>query len=313
MEDEAAAPQVWVALIANPIKVGKAMEQIETWLNDAGEQSGWAPHRVFETTVEDSGVGQAHAALEQGATLVIAAGGDGTVRAVAGVLAGTDVPLGLLPMGTGNLLARNLSIPLNDVAGALEVAVSGQTVPIDVARLRGVRHGGEVIEEASVVMLGLGFDAEVVAGADDTMKRRFGWGAYVATGLPRLAGKRLPIRIWLDDRPPVRREVRTVIVASCGTLTGGVVLLPTAAYDDGRLDVLTVAPKGIAGWLSILGWVLSGSRKNHGLVRHAVVRHVRIQTPRPAPAQVDGDPIGDVMRLDVSVEERSLLVRAPQA
>lgn len=299
----------WCAVVVNPSKVGDRLDDIEALVSAATDTLGWAKPRLWHTTVEDNGVAQTREALAEGASLVMVIGGDGTVRTVAGVVAGTGIPLGIVPMGTGNLLARNLWIPINDIETSIEEAVLGHTASIDVARVSAVRPGGEVVEETSVVMLGVGFDAEVFDNVDDKLKGRIGWVAYVATGLPRMVGKLVPVTITLDGGRSAVRKVRSVVVASCGTLTGGVVLLPDAHYDDGVADVLVVAPKGIAGWLSIIGWALRKTRSRHGLVRHLTARTVRIESKRPIPAQIDGDSIGDMVRVDVVMEHRTLDVK----
>jgi diacylglycerol kinase family enzyme len=161
-------------------------------------------------------------------------------------------------------------------------------------------------------MLGMGFDAEVVGETDDTLKRRIGWGAYVAAGLRRLVGgRRHPVRLWLDDEPPRITRVRSVMVATAGTLTGGVTLLPEAKLDDGLADVVTVTPKSVAGWIQIIWWAVRGARGSNPLVQQHQARRVRIDARWPMPAQVDGDPVGDAIRIDVTVEPASLQVRTP--
>jgi diacylglycerol kinase family enzyme len=304
----------WCAVVANPTKAPAGVEDLVRLVTAETEETGWAPPKIWETTPEDPGEGQAREAVRAGASLVVAAGGDGTTRAVAGVLAGSGVPMGLLPMGTGNLLARNLGVPLNDGEAALRVIAGGDTRKIDVVRARIMRPDGSVTDEPSVVMLGMGFDAEVVGETDDTLKRTIGWGAYVAAGLRRLVGgRRHPVRLWLDDDPPRITRVRSVMVATAGTLTGGVTLLPEAKLDDGLADVVTVTPEGLAGWVRIVWWAVRGARGSNPLVQRHQARRVRIDARWPMPAQVDGDPVGEAIRIDVTVEPAALHVRAPAA
>ena len=128
-----------VAFVANPTKAGASD------LRDAAIRA-CAVRRMpeplwFETTAADPGVGQARAAIARGAAVVVAVGGDGTVRAVAEALAGTTVEMGLIPQGTGNLLARNLDLPLTDTDEALRLALTGRGRTIDVGWLRVVRDG----------------------------------------------------------------------------------------------------------------------------------------------------------------------------
>src|SRR5699024_8522300 len=177
----------------------------------------------------------------QGVDLVCALGGDGTVRTVGSALVDTGVPMGLLPAGTGNLLARNLSLP-SHLSHGLRVALTGRDTPIDTGTLRLRRppddaeqgdaaapqvdpdtieahppapgHGaGEVEEHVFLVMAGLGFDAEVMAAVPGTLKKKVGWAAYVVTGLQRLKGRQFKVVVLIDDgRTRLHRRVRSVMV-----------------------------------------------------------------------------------------------------
>ena len=122
-----------VALVVNPVKTA----DVDTLAGRLGERcraAGLADPLVLPTTEEDPGRGQARQAVDAGADVVVAAGGDGTVRAVAEGLAGTGTPLAVLPQGTGNLLARNLGLP-HDLDDALDAAVHGTDRALDVGRL----------------------------------------------------------------------------------------------------------------------------------------------------------------------------------
>ena len=134
--------------------------------------AGWSTPFWLETTPDDPGLGMAEAAVAAGVQLVVICGGDGTIMACLGALVGTDVPVALVPLGTGNLLARNLGVP-TEFADALAVAVNGVDRRIDL---------GRVGDQRFAVMAGIGFDAAMMADASEDMKRLAGWPAYVASG-----------------------------------------------------------------------------------------------------------------------------------
>lgn len=295
-----------VAVVANPAKLDDP-DETRRVLAQVCARHGAPPPLWFETSEEDPGGGQTRAALEQGAELVCALGGDGTVRAVAEVLAGGDVPLGVLPGGTGNLLARALELPLDDLEKAADVALAGRTVPVDVGTLR---VDGERSERVFLVMAGMGLDAETMDRADERLKGVVGWPAYLVSGLRAAAGGGFTVRLKLDDDTIVRQAVRTVVVGNTGRLQGGVELLPDARVDDGVLDVAVLAPRGLLGWLRTVWTVLTSGRGHSGLRRHQA-QTVRLAVAVPTTAQLDGDPVGEHRTMVCGVRPRALPVRVP--
>jgi diacylglycerol kinase family enzyme len=181
-------------------------------------ENGWGETLWFETTKEDPGVGQAKEALAQGADIVIAAGGDGTVRCVAEVLSGGDTPMGLLPLGTGNLLARNLGMDVTDYDGAMAGALIGTERKIDVVR---ARRSDPEKEQLFLVMAGVGYDATIMADTNEDLKDKVGWLAYVDAGIRNLPGKPVRATIVIDGQTAVHRGVRSVMVGNCGKVQGG--------------------------------------------------------------------------------------------
>lgn len=292
------------AVVVNPVKI---VDADRTRIDEICATLGWAQPLWLETSIADPGTGQAVAAVEKGADVVLACGGDGTVRAVASALAGTGVALGLLPTGTGNLLARTLGTPL-ELAAATRVALTGDDRAIDVGR---VRVDAAPEEQTFLVMSGTGFDAAIMANTPEHLKGRVGPLAYVYTGLRAMRGHRTRVTLTFDGGRPLRRRSRTVLVGNSGTLLGGLVLMPRATLDDGRLDVVNIAPKGFAGWLAVAVRITTKRRHGHPRVEHWQTAAVEIVAEEPQPAQIDGDPIGEVTRLLMRVEPRVLVVRVP--
>jgi diacylglycerol kinase family enzyme len=256
----------------------------------------------FETTPEDPGAGQVRQALDAGADLVLVCGGDGTVAACAGALAGTDVPLALVPLGTGNLLARNLDLPL-EIELALDVAFGPGRRQLDVL---------EAGEQRFVVMAGLGFDAALIRDTDDSSKSKAGWLAYLG-GAVR-AVRRTPsarFTIAVDGAAAVRRRALGVLVGNVGQVQGGLRLLPGAQPDDGVIDVGVLMPRTWRDWPVLLLRILRG-RPDGG--RQAEIlrgRHVEINVDRMVPTQYDGEYAGEAAQMSVRALSRAITVCVP--
>ncbi|HEX9359500.1 MAG TPA: diacylglycerol kinase family protein [Streptosporangiaceae bacterium] len=266
----------------------------------AARAAGWEP-AFAETGPGDHGLGLARDALAAGARLVVAAGGDGTVRACAHALAGTGVPLAIVPRGTANLAARALGLP-SRLDAALAAAFTGRDRQIDLARADGMLFAA---------MAGIGLDAAVVGGTPDLLKRRLGWLAYAAGGVTRLAGRRRMFTLRLDGGPPLARLARSVVVGNVGLLPGGFTLLPDARLDDGLLDVGILAPAGLAGWGRVARRVVTGSRHDDPNLERYRARRVEIEADAELPREVDGEIITPGRSLTVTLRPGALLVRVP--
>jgi undecaprenyl-diphosphatase len=262
--------------------------------------AGWEP--VFaETTPRDHGLGLARDALTAGARLVVAAGGDGTVRACAHALAGTGVPLAIVPRGTANLAARALGIP-SRLDAALAAGFGGRNRPVDLAEAEGMLFAA---------MAGIGLDAAVVDGTPDLLKRHLGWLAYAAGGVTRLAGHHRIFAVRLDGGPPLTRRARSVVVGNAGLLPGGFALLPDARLDDGLLDIGILAPTGAVGWGLVARRVITGSRHDDLNLQRYRARRIEIETDVKLPREVDGEVITASRSLTVTLRPGALLVRVP--
>jgi diacylglycerol kinase family enzyme len=288
------------AVIVNPAKadVTDLREQVESTLAAAG----WTTTLWLETTPEDPGPGVAQAAVDAGVQLVVICGGDGTLLACLHALVGSGLPVALIPLGTGNLLARNLGVSTK-LDEALSVAVDGVDRRIDCGRVDG---------QPFAVMAGIGFDAAMMAEATEGMKRFAGWPAYVAGGLRHLRDPMMRVRLRIDDGPPIRRRARTVLIGNVGRLQGGVELLLDAKADDGLLDVVVVAPRTLRDWI-LLGWrVIRRHRTPHPHLERFRGRSVLVDADRIVPRQMDGEVIDDGRNLNARIEPGALVIRAPQ-
>jgi len=311
------------AIVANPTKIAHLDGEL-AWLAQRTAELGWRRPMWLETRVDEPGTAAARQAVAAGARTVIAYGGDGTVRGVAAGLATEEPPregapprtsLGILPMGTGNLLARNLGIPLTNLNLAVEIALAGRERRIDLGVVE-IDVSGEdeqPIRDVFLVMAGLGFDAEVMATVQPELKQRVGWLAYVVAGARRLRGRTTAVVMRLDDEEPVHRRVRSVIVGNCGELTGGVQLMPSAEVDDGWLDIVVVAPRRVFQWGAVVLSVLSRAPTpgRNPIVQHLRCRSLEIRAEKPLAVQLDGDPACEARVLRARVDHLGLTVRTP--
>ncbi|MDO5494790.1 MAG: diacylglycerol kinase family protein [bacterium] len=330
-------------VVVNPIKTTDLPGLIAT-VSRAATTAGLPVPRFMETTPDDPGTGQAREALAAGASAVIAAGGDGTVRAVASALCGSGVAMGIIPLGTGNLLARNLALPLGDLGGCARIALTAPAVPLDLGWLTldddgesssgradgarqptpggtgaGEREVDPVVgrEHAFLVIAGIGFDAEMVEGADDGLKKRLGWLAYFFVALGKLFSRRMLVQVGVDGTERVEPfRARSVMVANTGSLPGGIVLAPDAAPDDGWLDVLALDTRaGLIGWTSLGVKVLAqgvgirGRSDAVSMITSKRGRTFRVRASRPEPVQVDGEWLGRAAGFRARVDAGALRVR----
>lgn len=310
------------AVVLNPTKVD--LRALRAAVATEQGVAGWADTRWFETAPSDDGRAASAAALASGAAVVLVVGGDGTLRVAAEVLHGTGTPLALLPTGTGNLYARNLGLPLHDVAGSVRAAFHGRDRLVDTAFAALTTPSGETSEHAFLVMAGIGLDAAMAADTNAGLKKRFGWLAYSDPIARSVVGnRRIDLRYRLDEGHEHGMRAHTVIVGNCGTLTAGVLLLPAAAPDDGLLDAVAFRPQGALGWTKV-GYGLSLNRFFHrtGFGRllarflprsrtlgYTSARQLDLALDEPEQIQLDGDPFGTVVAARLRVEHRSLTLR----
>jgi YegS/Rv2252/BmrU family lipid kinase len=296
-----------LAVVLNPIKVEDvaAFKQMVTRMV---VEAGWSRPDWYQTTVEDTGRSMAEQAAISGAAMVLVCGGDGTVRTVCAELAGTGVSVGVIPAGTGNLLARNLGIPLF-LQAAVDVALNGQDRAIDLVRISG---DGIPEDEHFMVMAGMGFDAAIMEGANEQIKAKVGWLAYVVSALRNLMFAPVRLEISVDDGPWTRHRAVTVVVGNVGYPQAGMPLLPDAAIDDGVLDVVILHPRRFLSWIPLAVRVLSKGKRLDETLDRKTGRTVSIRASSDTPRQVDGDPIGAGRELHAECVHGRLLVRVPR-
>lgn len=310
-------------MVYHPLKTN--LSALRSAVTREEHQAGWAATRWYETDLADAGTSAARRAIDDGASVVLAAGGDGTVRAVAETLRGTGVPLAVVPQGTGNLLARNLGIPLAAMHEVAQAAFRGRNHPIDLGVVTITREDGTEDEHVFLVLAGMGLDARAINTTRATLKKRLGWLAYVDAGVRTMLKDRpLQILYSVDGGEPKHMSVYTVMIGNCGLMPGGVLLIPEAEVDDGQLDVVALRPLGPFSWLRIwnkIGWengVLRKSRAGRKIidlvndtknVTYLRAEEYALSVRKPEPIQLDGDDLGYALSANGTVDPGALLLR----
>ena len=225
----------------------------------------------------------ARIAVEQQISVVIAAGGDGTINEIIQGLAGSETALGVLPTGTVNVWARETGIPL-EKAKAREILIHGQTRRIDLGRVNG---------RYFLLMVGVGFDGEVIQAVERKPLKRLGVLGYVLAALwfgPGYLG--FPLTLRVDDAEPVRTRALQIVVGNTQLYGGAFKFTWLARCDDGLLDLCVVHKRGLLGRMVVLRDFALRRDRRRLWVRYNTFKKVVIETKEPVAVQVDGDPAG---------------------
>ncbi|MGC4108182.1 MAG: diacylglycerol kinase family protein [Thermomicrobiales bacterium] len=308
-------PQRVVAIL-NPIKTGYT--EAKAHLIVECTEAGWPLPIFLDTTVEDPGRGQALAAMERGADVIVAGGGDGTMREVAETLVQREAstPMGIVPLGTGNLLARNLGMSVSSLNGAIhrnvKTALFGWQRQIDTIRIT-LDDGASHI---SLVFSGVGFDAATIGATRGELKKRLGplgWLAYAEAGVRQLqhSRERTPVTIACDGGEPKAHEVVSVMVGNGSSIPAGIEFVPGALLDDGGLDVVVVAPANVREWVRVATKVVTRHKWDVSQLQYTRCRIVEIRAGSPIETELDGDPLGAASRIVAEILPASLTVRTP--
>ncbi len=289
------------AVIYNPTRVS---DEFRTIVDRRLDPTSWEPPMWLETSAEDPGRSMAAKAVEESVDLVIAAGGDGTVRIIADGLANSGIPMGVVPAGTGNLLAHSLELPLNE-PDAIEVALQTHTRVIDLIKLT----VDDRPSEHFAVMAGTGMDAMIMDETNENLKNVVGPGAYFLAAAKALGRLPIDMAIALDSGRPRRRRAMICVIANIGTLTGGIALLPLAKADDGRLDVYVASPNRFTHWVRVVARLFTFRRRADDRVDEWQGTQVQVRLSHPDSYQLDGDVAeGECRTLTAEIAPGALVV-----
>jgi diacylglycerol kinase (ATP) len=297
------ASQRRCAVIYNPTKVS---DKFRALVEEGLQRNGWSKTLWLETSADDPGRAMTRQAVAEQVDLVIGAGGDGTIRYVADGLAHTGIPMGLVPAGTGNLLARNLDLPLEEVE-AVEVALSGQVRLIDLVRIT----VDDRPPEHFAVMAGIGIDAMIMDETNEDLKDKVGSAAYFIAAAKALG--RLPVRlkVQLDNNRPVRRHAMLCVIGNVGTLRGNLSLIPGASPEDGLLDLYIASPHRFRHWVKVALRLITRRAKKDDQVDQHMGKTVRIVIEGKDNYQLDGDVVGESTTLFAEIQPGALAICVP--
>ena len=317
--------EVQYAFIVNPSKPQAEARRLH--IQRFCEAKGLNRIRFYDTQLDKDGRVCALEALEDGADVVIAVGGDGTVRTVASAVSGTGHALGIIPIGTGNLFARNMGIPVDDIDAALTVATSHGSRLVDVGRLTLLDDETTDHGHAFLIIAGIGFDALMIDDTDPELKKNISWLAYFVSGVKNLFAPKYKGNVTITSADGSTHSTRgltfrTFMAGNCGQIPM-FSLMPEASYDDGILDYEIIDTSGgLIGWANLFGDVLhqtiTGKAQQSPLSTNSTVDQVQgvsaeITLERPVLAQVDGDMLPETKHIRFSVERQALCVRVPEA
>ncbi|MEU4229057.1 diacylglycerol kinase family protein [Nonomuraea sp. NPDC026600] len=240
-------------------------------------------------------------ALEQGAELVFVWGGDGMVQRCADVLAGSGVPMAVLPAGTGNLFATNLGIPI-DLEEAVEIGFRGRREKLDLGLLNG---------EHFAVMAGAGFEAEMIADADGQAKKQLGKLSYVKAAVRHVGGPLVPMKIKIDGTTWFEGDASCLLLGNVSTIAGGIEAFDDARPDDGWLEVGVSTAKGPVQWARVIGRMAAGRSDDSPFVRITRARKVSARFGTPLTYELDGGEREATTRLTAKAVPGALTICLP--
>ncbi|MEV4395175.1 diacylglycerol kinase family protein [Nonomuraea sp. NPDC049607] len=287
-----------IAVVAHQKKIlGAGLDRLRVLLTerDVGELI-W--HEVPKSKKAPKKVRKA---LEAGAEQVFVWGGDGMVQRCADAMAGSGVPMAILPAGTANLFAGNLGIP-TDLEESVRIGFEGRRAQLDLGLLNG---------EHFAVMAGAGFEAEMIAEADGKAKRKFGRLSYVKAAVRHVGGPLVPMKVKVDGVTWFEGEASCLLLGNVGTIAGGIEAFDDARPDDGWLEVGLSTAKGPIQWARVMGKMAAGRSEDSPFVRITRARKVTARFGSPLTYELDGGDREATTKLKAEVAPGALTVCLP--
>jgi YegS/Rv2252/BmrU family lipid kinase len=240
---------------------------------------------IWETEKPFQAIDLSKKAVQENCDIIIAAGGDGTIIEVISGMINSNSKLGIIPYGTGNMLAANLGIPVN-ISKAIDIIIEGNSQKIDI---------GKINDRYFAFMAGCGFDAKIIDETSREKKKKYGLLAYFIEGVSQVFKTKYNLfKIKLDNNKTVKARALTVIIANSGNIIGNLFsLVPHASLSDGLLDIIIISPKSTGDYIPILWQILTRQKhKKSNKIIYYQAKEVEIKCKPNLPVQADGDIIG---------------------
>ncbi|MDL9936596.1 YegS/Rv2252/BmrU family lipid kinase [Gordonia sp. ABSL1-1] len=278
-----------VTLLVNPFSRHGTGRRVGDEAEEVFRRNGIDVKKLVGANADEAARMAADAAADANDALVVV-GGDGTVRLAVQAAYGTGKPLAIIPAGSGNDVARNLGIPVDDVAGAVAAAIHGHRRTIDIGRLTFPDGRSELFTTIAAT----GFDAEVTARAID-MRWPRGQSRYTIAALReliRLRSRHYQVRV---DDEQFEHDLVFAAIGNTNSYGGGMLITPAADVSDGLLDItLAVRPSRFARMTlaRVFPKVFTGAHVHHPMVHTLRGREIELYCDPPARVSVDGDLVG---------------------
>lgn len=272
-------------VIMNPVAGRTTADTLRAAFEQHLANENWT-YDLYETTGDEDIPSIVREAVSRGVDVVIAAGGDGTLSAVANGLIHTATPMGIIPAGTANVLAQELGIPLDSEEACRLVTGEHVTTCIDAVQIG---------DQYFILHVGIGIESLMIRDTPRAAKRRFGRAAYLWTALRWLIGYQPRRFTILADGKRIRPRAAQVLIANGGTLgTPPLRWGPDIAPDDGRIDICIISARTVADYFRVAWHILRGKRGGSHKVRYiGATQSITVSSDAPLPVQGDGEIIGE--------------------
>lgn len=292
-----------IVVILNPTSGNKNIELLK---QEIFKRFSEFKCEIWETNKPLHAIDLAQKASREEYDIIIAAGGDGTIIEVISGIINSKSKLGIIPYGTGNMLANNLGIPATNISKAIEIILEGYTQKIDI---------GKINNRYFAFMAGCGFDAKIIDETSREKKKKYGLLAYFLEGFLQVFNtKCASFKIKLDNKKVIKTRALTVIIANSANIIGNIFsLAPQALPSDGLLDIIIISPKQSIDYVPLLWGILTRQfDKNSNKIRYYQAKEIEIKCKPNILVQADGDII-DKTPIKIQVIPQAINILTPKS